>query len=236
MKTKRGAFRPARRSKDVNEGRSQEGVRCDVSKAYRAAFRIAHRAALAAACSEDPTGVPYEGLSRADAAFLAVRLSGLGSGTVDEGTAGFEAAPSSNGGFLADVERGPGLLRARACPAGGQLEIDGEMSFSFDDGVLELSFSAEKSMTDCAFERGDDLLTVDGDVAIWGTRRRVDREPSGLQETDIEGSISVTRASTDETRSCDIDISSVFDPETGTREVTGTMCGHDVSERATGDG
>ena len=63
------------------------------------ARRIARRfgslivlAALAAACGEDPTGVPDEGLSRADAAFLAVRLSGLGSGTVDEGTAGFEAA------------------------------------------------------------------------------------------------------------------------------------------------
>lgn len=193
-------------------------------------------ATLAAACGDDPTGVPDESVSRADAAFLAVQLSGLGSVTVDEETAGFEVAPSTSDGFLADVARGPGLLRARSCPAGGQLEIDGEMSFSFDDGVLELSFSAEKSMSDCAFERGDDLLTVNGDVAIWGTRRRVDGEPSGLQETDIEGSISVTRESTGETRSCEIDISSVFDPATGTREVTGTICGHDVSERAAADG
>ncbi len=193
-------------------------------------------ATLAAACGDDPTGVPDEGLSRADASFLAVRLSGLGSLTVDEETAGFETASTAVDGFMADVERGPGLLRARACPAGGELEISGEMSFSFENGVLELSFSAEKSMTDCAFERGDDLLTVNGDVAIWGTRTRVDREPSGLQETDIEGSISVTRESTGETRSCEIDISSVFDPETGTREVTGTMCGHDVSERAASEG
>ena len=193
-------------------------------------------AALAAACGDDPTGVPDDSLSRADASFLAVRLSGLGSVTVDEETAGFESVSSAGDGFLADVERGPGLLRARACPAGGELEISGEMSFSFEDGVMELSFSAEKSMTDCAFERGDDLLTVNGEVSIWGTRTRVDREPSGLQETDIEGSISVTRESTGETRSCEIDISSVFDPETGTREVTGTMCGHDVSERAGSDG
>ena len=190
---------------------------------------------LAAACGGDPTGVPNESLSRADAAFLAVRLSGLGSVTVDEETAGFESASSTSDGLLADVERGPGLLRARACPAGGQLEIDGEVSFSFEGGVLELSFSAEKSMTDCAFERGDDLLTVNGEVVIWGTRTRVDGEPSGLQEIDIEGSISVTRESTGETRSCEIDISSVFDPEAGTREVTGTMCGHDVSERAGAD-
>jgi hypothetical protein len=193
-------------------------------------------AALAAACGDDPTGVPDDSLSRADASFLAVRLSGLGSVTVDEETAGFESASSTGDGFLADVERGPGLLRARACPAGGELEISGEMSFSFEDGVMELSFSAEKSMTDCAFERGDDLLTVNGEVSIWGTRTRVDREPSGLQETDIEGSLSVTRGSTGETRSCEIDISSVFDPATGTREVTGTMCGHDVSERAGSDG
>jgi hypothetical protein len=193
-------------------------------------------ATLAAACGDDPTGVPDAGLSRADAEFLAVRLSGLGSVTVDEETAGLENASSAIDGFLADAERGPGLLRARACPAGGQLEIDGEMSFSFEDGVLELSFSAEKSMADCAFERGDDLLTVNGEVEISGTRTRVDGEPSGLQETDVEGSLSVTRASTGETRSCEIDISSVFDPTTGTREVTGTMCGHDVSERAGSDG
>jgi len=193
-------------------------------------------ATLAAACGEDPTGVPDQGLSRADAAFLAVRLSGLGSLTVDEETAGFQSTSSAIDGFLADVGRGPGLLRARACPAGGELEISGEMSFSFEDGVMELSFSAEKSMTDCAFERGDDLLTVNGEVAIRGTRTRVGGEPSGLQETDIEGSLSVTRGSTGETRSCEIDISSVYDPETGTREVTGTMCGHDVSERAGSDG
>jgi len=193
-------------------------------------------ATLAAACGDDPTGVPDEGLSRADAAFLAVRLSGLGSLTVDEETAGFESTSSAIDGFLADVGRGPGLLRARACPAGGEVEISGEMSFSFEDGVMELSFSAEKSMTDCAFERGDDLLTVNGEVAIRGKRTRVDGEPSGLQETDIEGSLSVTRESTGETRSCEINISSVFDPETGTREVTGTMCGHNVSERAGSDG
>lgn len=193
-------------------------------------------ATLAAACGDDPTGVTDDGISRADAEFLAVRLSGLGSLTVDEGTAGFESASSDTDGLLADVARGPGLLRARECPAGGQLEIDGEVSFSFEDGVLELSFSAEKSMTDCAFERGDDLLTVNGEVEISGTRKRVDGEPSGLQETDIEGSLSVTRESTGETRECEIDISSVFDPETGTREVSGTMCGHDVSERAASDG
>ena len=193
-------------------------------------------ASLAAACGDDPTGVPDESLSRADASFLAVRLSGLGSLTVDEETAGFESTSPAGDGFLADVGRGPGLLRARACPAGGELEISGEMSFSFEDGVMELSFSAEKSMTDCAFERGDDLLTVNGEVAIRGTRTRVGGEPSGLQETDIEGSLSVTRGSTGETRSCEIDISSVYDPETGTREVTGTMCGHDVSERAGSDG
>lgn len=189
-------------------------------------------AAMAAACGDDPTGVLDEGLSRADAAFLAVQLSGLGSVTIDEETAGFESALPTIDGFSADVGRGPGLLRARACPAGGQFEIDGELSFSFGNGVLELSFSAQKSMTDCAFERGDDLLTVNGEVEISGTRTRVDGEPSGPQETDIEGSLSVTRESTGETRSCEIDITSVFDPETGMREVTGTMCGHDVTERA----
>lgn len=186
---------------------------------------------LAAACGDDPTGVPDQGIGDAEAAFLAVRLSGLGALTVDEGTAGFESTASTGHGLLADAGRGPGFLRARACPAGGELEIDGEVSFSFSNGVLELSFEADKSMTDCAFERGDDLLTVNGDLEISGTRTRVDREPSGPQETSLEGALSVTRESTGETRECEIDITSVYDPETGTREVTGKMCGHDVSER-----
>ncbi|MEJ2320255.1 MAG: hypothetical protein P8Y21_13060 [Gemmatimonadales bacterium] len=163
-------------------------------------------AALAAACGDGPTGVPDAGISRADAEFLAVQLSGLGSVLVDEETAGFESGSSAIDGYSADVRRGPGLLRARACPAGGELKIAGEMSFSFEDGVLEL-----------------------------GTRRRVDGEPSGLQETELEGFLAVTRESTGETRECEIDISSVYDPETGTREVTGTLCGHDVSERAGSD-
>ncbi len=192
-------------------------------------------AALAAACGDGPTGVPDAAISRADAEFLAVQLSGLGSVLVDEETAGFERGSSAIDGYSADVRRGPGLLRARACPAGGELEIAGEMSFSFEDGVLELSFSAEKSMTDCAFERDDDVLTVNGEAEISGTRRRVDGEPSGLQETELEGFLAVTRESTGETRECEIDISSVYDPETGTREVTGTLCGHDVSERAGSD-
>lgn len=187
---------------------------------------------LPAACGDGPTGAADEGLGRADAAFLAVQLSGLGARAMDDEARRFGVGGAERSGWMADVGRGPALLRARSCPAGGSLDIDGEVSFSFGGGVLELSFEAVKSMDDCSFERGDDVLTVNGEVEISGSRRRVDGEPSGPQTTEVEGSLAVTRASTGETRECEIDISSVFDPETGSREVTGSFCGHDVSERA----
>jgi hypothetical protein len=188
-------------------------------------------ALLAAACGDGPVGVSEGPLDAAAATFLASQISGLGVATVDDETAQLAVAPAGEGLQASEVA-GPGFLRARSCPAGGQLEIDGEISFSFDGETLSVSFEALKTMNDCAFERSEELFVVNGSVEISGSRTKLAGEPFGLQETHIEGAVTILVESTGEERSCEIDITSVADPEAGTREVTGTFCGHEVGENA----
>lgn len=194
--------------------------------------------ALTAACGDDPVGVPGEDLRADEAGFLAVRLSGLGAGAVDDVAGQMSVEPPGAAGDLAvRASSVPlGLLRARSCPAGGSMEIDGEFNITVEGTTVELTFEAQKTMLDCAFERGDKIFVVNGSLEISGTRRRVNREPSGLQETHIEGVVTISVEGTDRERTCEIDIWSVADPDTMTREITGTFCGHDVDRVASTDG
>lgn len=202
-----------------------------LSRTYPTVFAaLMTGAVLATACGDGPIGVSDEPLDAADAGFLASRLSGIGEAAVDEETAqlGIEPAGARP---MASLRGGPGFLRARACPAGGELEIDGEIGFNFDGETLSISFEAVKTMVDCAFERAEEVFIVNGSVEFSGSRTKVNGEPFGLQETHIEGSVTILIESTGEEKACEIDIIAIADPEAGTREVTGTFCGHDVGER-----
>ncbi len=198
--------------------------------------------ALTAACGDDPVGVPGEDLRADEAGFLAVRMSGLGAGAVDDVAGQLSVEPAGAAGDLAvRASSVPlGLLRARSCPAGGSLEIDGEfnitVSTTAEGTTVELTFNALKTMLDCAFERGDKIFVVNGSLEISGTRKRVNREPSGPQETHIEGVVTISVEGTDRQRTCEIDIWSVANPDTMTREITGTFCGHEVDRVASTDG
>jgi hypothetical protein len=194
--------------------------------------------ALTAACGDDPVGVPGEDLRADEAGFLAVRMSGLGAGAVDDATGQMSVEPAGAAGDLAVRASSipVGLLRARSCPAGGSMEIDGEFNITVEGTTVELTFEAQKTMLDCAFERGDKIFIVNGSLEISGTRRRVNRKPSGLQETHIEGVVTISVEGTDRQRTCEIDIWSVANPDTMTREITGTFCGHDVDRVASADG
>ncbi len=197
---------------------------------------------LTAACGDDPVGVPGEDLRADEAGFLAVRMSGVGAGAVDDAAAQLSVEPDGAAGDLAvRASFVPlGLLRARSCPAGGSMEIDGEfdvtVSTTAEGTTVELTFEALKTMVDCAYERGDKIFVVNGSLEISGTRKRVNREPSGPQETHIEGVVTISVEGTDRERTCEIDIWSVADPDTMTREITGTFCGHDVDRVASTDG
>lgn len=194
--------------------------------------------ALTAACGEDPVGVPGEDLRADEAGFLAVRMSGLGAGALDDASAQMSVEPAgAAGGLAVRASSVPlGLLRARSCPAGGSMEIDGEFSITVEGTTVELTFEATKTMVDCAFEREDKIFVVNGSLEISGSRKRVDREPSGPQETHIEGVVTISVEGTDRQRTCEIDIWSVANPDTMTRQITGTFCGHDVDRVASTDG
>ena len=194
--------------------------------------------ALTAACGDDPVGVPGEDLRADEAGFLAVRMSGLGAGAVDDAAARLSVEPAGATGDLAvRASSVPlGLLRARSCPAGGSMEIDGEFSVTVEGTTVELEFEATKTMVDCAFEREEKIFVVNGVLEISGTRKRVNREPSGPQETHIEGVVTISVEGTDRERTCEVDIWSVANPDTMTREITGTFCGHDVDRVASTDG
>ncbi len=198
--------------------------------------------ALTAACGDDPIGVPGEDLRADEAGFLAVRLSGLGAGAVDDVAGQMSVEPAgAAGGLAVRASSVPlGLLRARSCPAGGSMEIDGEfnvtVSTTAEGTTVELTFEARKTMVDCAYERGDKIFVVNGSLEISGTRKRVNREPSGPQETHIEGIVTISVEGTDRERTCEVDIWSVAYPDTMTREITGTFCGHDVDRVAGTDG
>ncbi len=194
--------------------------------------------ALTAACGDDPVGVAGEDLRADEAGFLAVRMSGLGAGAVDDASARMSIQPAGEAGDQAvRASSVPfGLLRARSCPDGGSMEIDGEFNITVEGTTVELTFEAQKTMVDCAFEREDKIFVVNGSLEISGTRKRVNGEPSGPQETHIEGSVTISVEGTDRQRTCEIDIWSVANPDTMTRVITGTFCGHDVDRVASADG
>ena len=198
--------------------------------------------ALTAACGDDPVGVPGEDLRADEAGFLAVQMSGLGADAVDDAAAQMSVEPAGAAGDLAvRASAVPvGLLRARSCPAGGSIEIEGEfnrtVSTTAEVTTVELTFEAQKTMDDCAYERGDRIFVVNGSLEISGSRKRVNREPSGPQETHIEGVVTISVRGTDRQRTCEVEIRTVANPDTMTREITGTFCGHDVDRVASTDG
>jgi len=193
--------------------------------------------ALTAACGDDPVGVPGDDLRADEAGFLAIRMSGLGAGAVDDVAGQMSVEPAGAGDLAVRASSVPlGLLRARSCPAGGSMEIDGEFNVTVEGATVEMTFEATKTMVDCAFEREDKIFVVNGSLDVSGTRKRVNREPSGPQETHIGGVVTISADGTDRERTCEVDIWSVANPDTMTREVTGTFCGHDVDRVASTDG
>jgi hypothetical protein len=194
--------------------------------------------ALAAACGDNPAGVQSDEIRADEAGFLADRMSGLGAGAIDDAAARLSVEPTGATGDLAvRASAVPlGLLRARSCPAGGSMEIEGEFSMTVEGTTVLLTFEAEKTLVDCAFEREDKIFVVNGGLEISGTRKRVDRKPSGPQETHVEGVVTISRRGSDRERTCEIDIQTVANPDTMTREITGTFCGYEVNRVVSKDG
>jgi len=124
------------------------------------------------------------------------------------------------------------FTRTRTCPAGGELTVSASISRTWDPdtGVMEAVISGSRTRTDCAFTRGDTVITVNGGSMWEKFRRRVNGLPDGLQVSSYSGSW-VAVSSTGEERSCAFDYTVVRDPDTQTRTVEGTMCSNRLNHR-----
>ena len=190
---------------------------------------------LAVAACSDSTGVST--ISQADANQLAADMDAVSTlGTTDFGLgASFSvsvdpSAPSASVA-AAPVPINTQFTVTKQCPRGGQVAIAGSITGTGDRIAHNLSVEAIATRTDadCAFDTRDGVLTLNGNpnVAYDGKLNIVNSVLSGLQTQTHKGSFKWAR--TGGSGTCDVDLTSSYDPATHTVTVTGTFCGHTVN-------
>ncbi|HXI98734.1 MAG TPA: hypothetical protein VNG73_07290 [Gemmatimonadaceae bacterium] len=191
-----------------------------------------------AACSSDSTGVSANIITQADANQLAGDMDNVSTlGTTDLGLgASFNVTVDGSGASAAQTTSAPFPINTqftvtRQCPKGGQVAIAGTITGTGDRVAHNLSVEAIATRTDtnCAFDTRDGVLTLNGNpnIAYDGKLNIVAGVLSGLQTQTHKGSF--TWARTGGSGTCDVDLTSSFDPATHTVTVTGTFCGHTVN-------
>ena len=186
---------------------------------------LAAVAAFAAACSQDATN-PVAELNPAEAEFLALsvdRTSDAAAG--DAFSVGSLAGPAGltgSGTWTFSFES------TRECPAGGEVTVEGSGEFTRDaeTATAEMSFEAEKTITDCAFVRDDVTFTLNGEALLEAHWVRVERQLTEA-ERHLTGFLSVV-TSDGRSRECSFELHAVFDPESGQMVVTGEVCGRTI--------
>jgi hypothetical protein len=191
-----------------------------------------------AACSSDSTGVSANIITQADANQLAGDMDNVSTlGTTDLGLgASFNVTVDGSGASTAQATSAPVPINTqfsvtRQCPKGGQVAIAGTITGTGDRVAHNLSVEAVATRTDtnCAFDTRDGVLTLNGNpnIAYDAKVNIVAGVLSGLQTQTHKGSF--TWARTGGSGTCDVDLTSSFDPATHTVTVTGTFCGHTVN-------
>ncbi|MFQ5889645.1 MAG: hypothetical protein ACE5JR_06290 [Gemmatimonadota bacterium] len=200
-----------------------------------------------AACGNDDaaTGPSAAGLSAAEAEALALDFDGTGiemiGGEIAAGGGSAAVSPSLSLSpspvfdlIVTDIT----FTRTRSCPLGGEVELAGEMhrERDTDTNTLTVEFEADKTPDHCSYAIPSGTISISGNpnIAISGFRMRVNGVPTGLQTTTYVGSFTWEK-SAGASGTCEVDISSVLDPENHTRTVSGTFCGRIVDRTVTWD-
>jgi hypothetical protein len=191
---------------------------------------------LALAACDQSTG-PSTGISQTDANQLAADLDAVSTlGTSDFGLGPSFSIGVDGSGSSASVSAVPIAINntftvTKQCPKGGQVAIAGTTVGTADRAThsLTLEINATRTDTNCAFETRNGTLTLNGNpnIAYKGNLNIVNGAPSGLQTQTHKGSF--TWASVGGSGTCDVDLTSSFDPATHTVTVTGSFCGHAVN-------
>ena len=186
---------------------------------------------LAVAACNDSTGV--SGMTQADANQLAADMDAVT--TFDANDFGQAASFSMSvdpSGASAAATSAPFPINTqftvtKACPRGGQVALSGGVTGTGDRAThnLTLDAAATRTDTDCAFDTRNGVLTLNGNpnIAYTGHLNIVNAVLSGPQTQTHKGSFKWAR--TGGSGTCDVDLTSSFDPSTHTVTVTGTFCG-----------
>ncbi|MDP9204342.1 MAG: hypothetical protein M3P12_02655 [Gemmatimonadota bacterium] len=190
---------------------------------------------LAVAACDQSTGLSG-GISQADANQLAADMDAVSTlGTSDFGL-GPSFSLSVGDGSATSVVSAPIAIDnqftvTKQCPQGGQVVIAGTTTGTGDRTThnLTLETNATRTDTNCAFDTRNGVLTLNGNpnIAYKGNLNIVNGVLSGLQTQTHKGSF--TWARTGASGTCDVDLTSSFDPATHTVTVTGTFCGHTIN-------
>lgn len=191
---------------------------------------------LAIAACDRSTGLSTD-ISQADASQLAADMDAVSTlGTADFGlgpsfSVGLDGSGASASVSAALITIDNQFTVTKQCPKGGQVVIAGRATGTGDRTTHSLSLEtvATRTDTDCAFQARNGILTLNGNpnIAYDGKLNIVNGALSGLQTQTHKGSFKWAR--TGGSGTCDVDLSSSFDPATHTVTVTGTFCGKTVN-------
>ena len=191
---------------------------------------------LAVAACDQSTGLSG-GISQADANQLAADMDAVSTlGTPDFGLGPSFSVSVGNGSAAATAVSAPITINnqftvAKQCPQGGQVVIAGSAVGSGDRTThnLTLETNATRTDTNCAFQTRDGVLTLNGNpnIVYKGNLNIVNALLSGVQTQTHKGSFTWARVGGSGT--CDVDLTSSYDPATNTATVTGSFCGHTVN-------
>ena len=185
-------------------------------------------AVLVAGC--DSTTAP-------DSSLTPTELAELSDAMIQEGLA--ESADTSltatadDGLALDVVTRSTEFARSYACPFGGEISVDGTMERTreTESRAGTMHFEAERTFDGCVRPMGENTVTItlDGAVTFTAHREWQAGQWHGSQEITLVGDIAWV-TSDEREGTCAIDLEAIFEPGTGSRTVTGTICGQDLGE------
>ena len=190
---------------------------------------------LAVAACDQSTGLSG-GISQADANQLAADMDAVSTlGSSDFGLGPSFSVSVGSGSAAATVSAPIAINNqftvTKQCPKGGQVVLAGSVVGTGDRTTHNLTLEANATRTDtnCAFDTRDGVLTLNGNpnIAYKGNLNIVNALLSGVQTQTHKGSFTWARVGGSGT--CDVDLTSSFDPATHTATVTGTFCGHTVN-------
>lgn len=194
-----------------------------------AVLTLALPAMLALAACESSVA-PAGTLSDEDLQDLAAALESVAQG----------AMTTSGPSFSESAEEGTGprpiattFTMTVGCPVSGTLSIAAESKGEVDRATHSMTLATTATVThdECAVRnRRGVTITVNGNpnVVMTSNIKVVDGRPSGIQTSTQKGAFtwSTTEGASG---TCEIDVTSSFDPDTRTRTVSGTNCGRTIN-------